>query len=1838
MDNHLIQIVIFSLLITFSWSFVNKNLSYDEFKGNTFYEKNVEGISYSISYKIGNIMNNYIKIKIQAAEENEFLYAYYSPISRNRSDAYLLNSGKDEIYLYINKAFTKQEANGFIYLTIACFTQSCDFSLTSTEEKTIDLERNSQYKYFTVDKKNLVNIFTVNATEKDFESDYISFYASGNKNIQMNIKYVNKNNQEIEINSASFDNGKYAIFEEKDNNIEKYIIEVTAPANSLITFGNNINRYKEKELSNTATKYKINTNEIYGVLNRESNIQCFDFNIGSQTNSYLSIIDFNKNLELKSVGKNNNGIKIPIENGNTLFIINEKYKDDYFCLYRKNNESNYDSPFALQVTYDITNNYYKNIFSPQINGIFYERHLEKGQLAFYTGLSTIDFKKELRYYLKKNSGYPEMYFAKCNNYPNCKFDNNSLQSEAIKPEEINDMFSYSIYKTEAKTLIAQEQYVLLVYCNGDTDCLFQTNFYSELDKIVLIENLRTSHTIMTNGENTFSIKLIGEKVYNTIYVNFLTYTGDTSISIVADGFNSSEYLSRNKKYYVLNYNNTNNENNEINNEIYFIVKGELASFYLVDYKIIKNETDKMNMFQVSGIIYIETIEQEIRTKNISITNRRQGENKNFTIDIYSINCEIEVIRNILNEEKYLNQTNYVFQDFITNNDSIYNEEYYNYTIKLKKMDIKSEYSPSCMAYVSSLDQNTEADKDYQQRHLLVIESIINRIILNKEVPSIEYIYPHISPKGHVLINIDWQTNSKIYINISIGNTNNIYKEIVTFQPQYIIITENELRSNNNCPYNEKRPNQVCSIIVKIKLDSQFYDDEPNMEFTIRSKAPFPAYISKLDLRKDIVVGNYFQYFYTEVSSEEKGNIFIKFDRGNGKIYVRIVPKDRNEEEGWMNKFILPDENNNDENIAYNYYTRNIYYDNNSTRECKSGCYLLFKIEPNFSEKYYTSDTIAYPITLSIKAENSKITPSEDDKPVVRIPLNEFILGNAKVIKDTFDFFYSLIIPYDCEAINIEFFCESSFMCVNVGDKKPKKYEHDFGYKDMEKNGILKITKEEILNKSKIYDKESSIKNVQLTIAIGAEYLDDVDSGKYSFRVRAFRKKEIDLITLTIDQETLCDIKGKNGNCYFIIPESRKLDEKNNIFFHALYIPNTEFNYYAKEVPKEKITSRNYDEIAELLPNKTNCTWSNENSRANYLYIDNSEIKDKNNSYILLNLEVYMPYNNKEIETTISLLHSYYSYQGSILPSPTRIQLFLVNNNNKNDLSFKFDNIEDDLVITLRSVSGKGSVYWDKSDNIKTNENDDLSDSDLEDENIYYYFNNPGDTVSLTLGKEKNDRFPLRFKNENQNIEKKNSNEFPGFGFICFYERAFKNQNKFNYYYLNFEINSIFNFRHTDFPFMFYSRIPDINLTFDVNIKLVSKIKKYESDNNINQGEKLEIDTPIYDKYKINATILDEKKIYSKDINSTKEKMKDEIYDPINKIFKIQFTPKKIADYNITGNNYVFIVIDKGADQTVYNDITLEISLLPSKEDGNLVEINKYKYGKIGEGEYNRYELSRVSNFYQYMRVEFSANNDNIYFTLNNFKLGVNIDEIDIKRNTSNFICTTSNGKTVALIKFNDTTTKSVFLSIFNIKNNQPSNFVFKYDISNQNNFTNITTVDNVINNTYDGNKSTLVIYLPKIISQPEKSKVKFVIKLIENNSYIQNESLKTISLIESKVSKVYKISNPKDNSFITLREIYKNKIYYVAINLEVIYDNYNELFSYSYLNNPTNYTIITIEDNTKKTVIILGCVFGAVLLIGLIFLIYCLVLKKGNLIKSNKLEKLTRKINSESTGELIVND
>ena len=98
------------------------------------------------------ITQNYLRI-IASPDTGESLYLYYSPISEKREDAFLLNSGNEEISLYINKAFTKLEADGTIFLTIACFTSKCSFQFSILEINEIDLSRDGQYTYFTTDKK-----------------------------------------------------------------------------------------------------------------------------------------------------------------------------------------------------------------------------------------------------------------------------------------------------------------------------------------------------------------------------------------------------------------------------------------------------------------------------------------------------------------------------------------------------------------------------------------------------------------------------------------------------------------------------------------------------------------------------------------------------------------------------------------------------------------------------------------------------------------------------------------------------------------------------------------------------------------------------------------------------------------------------------------------------------------------------------------------------------------------------------------------------------------------------------------------------------------------------------------------------------------------------------------------------------------------------------------------------------------------------------------------------------------------------------------------------------------------------------------------------------------------------------------------------------------------------------------------------------------------------------------------------------------------------------------------------------------------------------------------------
>ena len=239
-----------------------------------------------------------------------------------------------------------------------------------------------------------------------------------------------------------------------------------------------------------------------------------------------------------------------------------------------------------------------------------------------------------------------------------------------------------------------------------------------------------------------------------------------------------------------------------------------------------------------------------------------------------------------------------------------------------------------------------------------------------------------------------------------------------------------------------------------------------------------------------------------------------------------------------------------------------------------------------------------------------------------------------------------------------------------------------------------------------------------------------------------------------------------------------------------------------------------------------------------------------------------------------------------------------------------------------------------------------------------------------------------------------------------------------------------------------------------------------------------------------------------------------------------------------------------------------------------------------------------------------------------------------------FIKEIKQGKTVVLINLENDEIISIFLSVFYNGNNtdQLSNFVFKYDISdNKEGFINIDLQGNVLYGTQDKSRSIMNITLPKFNRIPLGNKVNYIFKLFKNDSADKNETFDSIALINKKAIRIYKksITYPSNDDIIILTDIHNDTNYFVIGIVEVLVGkNYKELFSYLFLEIKEKEK----EEESSTKLIILFSVLGSVVLIGIIFVIYCLVLKKGNLMKSKKLEQLTKKINSKSNLNLNYSD
>ena len=173
----------------------------------------------------------------------------------------------------------------------------------------------------------------------------------------------------------------------------------------------------------------------------------------------------------------------------------------------------------------------------------------------------------------------------------------------------------------------------------------------------------------------------------------------------------------------------------------------------------------------------------------------------------------------------------------------------------------------------------------------------------------------------------------------------------------------------------------------------------------------------------------YQYFYTEVFQGEEGELVLHNKRIYGRLYGRIVSKADISTEDLNNISIYPNNKENSSNILdFNYHTLQANFSYLNTSSCLDGCYLLITFEQTLSEGDFP--LIGYEFTILTRFWNYTDYISE----IVDIPFNEYLIGSFEKGSISHHY-YSLFIPDDAEKLIIQI--ESNYLDGFFGEGRLK---------------------------------------------------------------------------------------------------------------------------------------------------------------------------------------------------------------------------------------------------------------------------------------------------------------------------------------------------------------------------------------------------------------------------------------------------------------------------------------------------------------------------------------------------------------------------------------------------------------------------------------------------------------------------------------------------------------------------------------------------------------------------------------------------------------------------------
>ena len=1759
-------------------------------------------------YEITNIPKNKKYLKISTIVSDPLypaIIAFHKAKISRQEDATLLEDKQyGDISLYIPKELIVDN----VYLNITCYASNNPYNIEIEESDYIEIGRDDSYTYYT-NKNNDFNYFKISRNNTDSKSgdlgnekSIMTFFINGNNDIEASISYVKKGNENpFYEDFVDTPHGKIVTFDEDKyeyNEDYYYLVKIKSKVGDYLIFGSRSigDRTSRADRVNLIVP---NSKAVDGYINpkfltRECfNIEPFE-EIKKEDYFIINIISYTHNIKYYFIDKDNGKIDQDFEQGNIKDEIAIKlfYKDEiqrYFCISSINGGE--EVKYNVQVTDFFRQINRPDIYSPQLGGYIYTRYVPAGKIVYFTHARRAKF-RNLNFNLKTISGIPKMYFVYCNSFPDCNYNKQLLEDEKNtkvigRPHDVNGMFTYSLINLDTNfKYIDNEQYLMVVACNGVRDCVFETSIFSDNDVQILKDGGKYYQYAMEGDEDQYTFT-ITDKLKGSIIINLETFSGDTEFimedSDMPKNVKKTVFYASNKEIYE--FTPTKNDGT-LEGEYKFSIKGVLNSYYVVDYSTFKND-----VYLDSGIMTLESMVYKDSVKHIYIKNKRVNETQGLVTNFFSLNCIISVLR-VNKKEKVINipRNAYYLQDAITPEDDVYGDLIYHYMVTVQKIDsLYYDDDEKCLFYVNALEMDSDEDhKDYKDRQIVVPENIQMNVNLNTKIRGIKYLYPHSAKTGNILLDINLSDENPVEVWVSFENSLTIHKYNIG-RSRNIVIPENYFRTNSTeesgripCPNNK----EVCNVIIELfSKDNEKLAEGIDIELSIKSNETIPVYVRKGLLREDIVIGDRIQYYFTDIKQGEKGDIFVNFNRGSGLVWAKLLPKtDESSEEqyAWMGKYKLPLEDD-EENLYYDSYTKMLSYTSDQTQVCENECYLIIGVKNNLKELVGTQEFFVYEVSVIIRNKKDDVTQ------VINVPADEYIVGNIPFnsVKSYYNY-YSFYVPATSKKLLIEFQSQMCNLLINEGEKKPTDDEYDFIFLSTGKNTIFEIN---INDEHFVGRNLQSLKGLNFTIAVGAEDFDSIYTSLYTMKFRTPKADFPEIIQTNSDQNTLCYSKKEDNSnlCYFII-DIRSWNTIQNIYLHAYGEHGSEIKAMAANlVEGDDLDTWDKSKILnELLPKPGNGQFNAEEYEPDHLLVPFIEIQ--NDQYLLITVQT-------DKDTIVTFLSTFYTYVKEIFPNPSTNTLFYLDRQEK--INFTFPNNQNYLVHVV-SVDNNGYVKI----------GDDYS----------HYIRANHDEFALAL----NDELQVSVTTTEKN----------GFGFYVYYE----NRPTENFDKVEFGKTQTMYYEKTDFPLIFYSEIPKDIIENKNDVDIIINFKNFSYIDDI-------YDTDDNDLFQISALIIDKTTVLEKKRNRRiNPGLKGDAilgkYDLSVRVGKVHIDYKQIEEYDAHNDDkFLYIVVAKRSTN-LYKKIINEISILSSNSVTKSAPTQQYIFGSLTKDKpMNKYLIKKDEFEDKIINLEFSTNGD-VTFTINPYSNKDNDNEL-YKNNTRLTSSKYVGGKVIAEFSCSteekSTSNEDGFiLSVFptnknhEVKEVKLSNYIFKY-VSSINPLPDYSIKSNKIDFELDKD-NTLHLYVPPLLKGNNFIPATYFTKLIKKSENTLKENLNTIGFTETKTFVVYKdgIWNEDSKKYIERNGNkyihisifhYKKDLPYILSIIAMSNEQNREYYSYNIIDNPLNVKLSSgMSGGTVALIVIL--IFILIGVMGLIAFVY-FKMKKANADLRQKVESIS---------------